>query len=129
VSWRRAPPVVARGVSLLCVWQSCVLPYRSSSHMSGKPPGGGTAGTKPSAPSPPPEPAQAPSSTTHAPAELGDEHPDDPIVSMLMQQVSSLMRERAAQAEAIKLLQRDNEALQELVGYLAGDEGRDVHPD
>ena len=48
---------------------------------------------------------------------------------MLMQQVSSLMRERAAQAEEIQHLQRDNEALQELVGYLAAEDGRDVHPD
>jgi regulator of replication initiation timing len=50
--------------------------------------------------------------------------PDDPIVAMLMQQVSSLMRERAALVEANSTLQRDNEALQELVGLLANEDSR-----
>jgi len=92
---------------------------------------GERAGAKPSPP-PGASTAPAPPSTSHAAAAgLADEpsHPDDPIVAMLMQQVSSLMRERAAQAEEIQHLQRDNEALQELVGYLAGEDGRDVHPD
>jgi len=53
---------------------------------------------------------------------MPDEDPGDAMITVLMHQVSNLMKEKAALVEENNQLKRDNEALQELVGYLAGED-------
>jgi len=52
---------------------------------------------------------------------MPDDDPHDAMVTVLMHQVSNLMKEKSALAEENNQLRRDNEALQELVGFLSGE--------
>jgi len=66
--------------------------------------------------------AKVPSSVQVFGGGMPDEDPGDAMVTVLMHQVSNLMKEKAALLEENNQLKRDNEALQELVGYLAGED-------
>mmetsp|Transcript_36823 Transcript_36823/g.70551 ORF Transcript_36823/g.70551 Transcript_36823/m.70551 type:complete len:177 (-) Transcript_36823:678-1208(-) len=68
-----------------------------------------------SSPTPTTPPGWQPSSS------MGAEDPADAMVTVLMHQVANLMKEKQALLDENGTLRRDNEALQELVGFLSGE--------